>query len=132
MVIIDALDECDNEQDIRELLQIIFQVKKIKKCPLRIFITSRLEIPIKYSFHKVTGTYFYDFALHEIDDPIIRHDITVYLTSELRDIYCKYSGNFSEWPGVEKVRLLTDRAGKFFIYAATACRFIDRGRLILF
>ena len=121
MVVIDALDECDNEQDIQELLQIIFQVKKIKKCSLRFFITSRPKIPIKYSFHKITNTYFYDFALYEVDDPTIRHDITVYLTSELRDIYYKYLGDSSEWPGVEKVRLLTERAGKFFIYAATAC-----------
>ena len=132
MVVIDALDECDNEQDIRELLRIIFQAKRIKKCPLRFFITSRPEVPITYSFYKITDAYFYDFALHEVDDPTIRHDITVYLTSELRNIYCKYSGDSSDWPSPEKVCHLAERAGKFFIYAATACRFIDGGRSALF
>ena len=132
MVVIDALDECDNEQDIRELLRIISQAEKIKRCPLRFFITSRPEISIKYSFQKITNTYFYDFALHKVDDSTIRHDITVYLTSELREIYYKYSGDSSDWPSPEKIRCLTDRAGKLFIYAATACRFIDEGRSALF
>ena len=127
MVIINALDKYNNKQNIRELLQIIFLTKKIKKCLLQFFIISRSEISIKYSFYKITDIYFYDFALYEINNPIIRHDIMVYLTSKLRDIYYKYSGNFSKWPGVEKVCLLSNRAGKFFIYAATACRFIDKG-----
>ena len=95
-------------------------------------ITSRPKIPIKYSFHKITDIYFYDFTLYEVDDSTIRHDITVYLISELRDIYCKYLGDSSDWPSQEEVCYLAKRAGKFFIYAVTACRFIDGGRLALF
>ena len=132
MVIINALNKCDNEQNIQELLRIIFQAKKIKKCPLQFFITSRPEVPIKYSSYKIINVCFYNFALHEINNSTIRHDITIYLTFELKDIYCKYSGDFSDWPDPEKIYCLAEKVGKFFIYAATTCRFIDGEQSTLF
>jgi WD40 repeat protein len=131
VVVIDALDECESEEDIGELLRIISQVKDIHACSLRFFITSRPEIPVKHGFENMPYVCFYDYALHEMDDNLVKPDITVYLTSELESINRKYSSS-DNWPSKEEVRRLAGQAGKFFIYAATACRFIDRGGPSLF
>jgi hypothetical protein len=33
-----------------------------------------------------------------------------------------------DWPGEEKVQKLIEKAGRLFIYAATACRFLSESR----
>jgi NACHT domain len=132
VIVIDALDECDNEQDVRELLRVISQVESIHACSLRFFITSRPEIPVKHGFDNMPYVRFRDYALHETDDCQVKHDIMVYLTSELENINRKYSSRRGDWPSQEDICCLAGQAGKFFIYAATACRFIDQGGPPLF
>jgi hypothetical protein len=132
VIVIDALDECDSEQDIGELLRLISQAKDINGCSLRFLITSRPEVPVKHGFDKISYVNFYDYALHKVDDRMVKDDIIVYLTSELGSINQKYSGSEVDWPSKEDVRCLAEKAGKFFIYAATACRFIDQGGSSLF
>jgi hypothetical protein len=136
VVVIDALDECDSEQgeqDVQKLLRVIAQVKDIHACSLRFFITSRPEVPVKHGFDSMRPyVKFYDYALHEMDDPVVERDITVYLTSELGNINRKYSSSNGDWPSQEEICRLAGQAGKFFIYAATACRFIDQGGSSLF
>jgi hypothetical protein len=99
---------------------------------LRFFITSRPEIPVKHGFNKMTHVSFRDHALHNIDDKVVKKDITTYLTSELKEIDRKYSGIERDWPSQEEVCRLAAKAGKLFIYASTACRFIDQGGSSLF
>jgi hypothetical protein len=132
VVVIDALDECDSEQDVQELLRVISQVKEMHVCPLRFFITSRPEVPVKNGFANMPYVSFYDCALHEMEERLVKRDITVYLTSELEYINRKYSVSKESWPSQKQIRRLAGQAGKFFIYAATACRFIDQGGSSLF
>ncbi|KAF4342142.1 heterokaryon incompatibility protein het-E-1 [Fusarium beomiforme] len=49
-IIIDALDECDNPRDIELLIDLLSQTAVIKKPKLRIFITSRPELPLRIGF----------------------------------------------------------------------------------
>ena len=132
VVVIDALDECDSEQDVQELLKVISQVKDDNGCMLRFFITSRPEIPVKNGFDRMEYVSFYDYALHDIDTGVVNQDIKTYLKSELKEIGRKYSGAERDWPSQNEVGRLAGRAGKLFIYAATASRFIDQGGSSLF
>jgi hypothetical protein len=132
VVVIDALDECNSEQDVQELLKVISQVKDDTDCMLRFFITSRPEIPVKHGFDRMAYINFHDYALHDMDIGIVNQDIKTYLKSELKEIDRKYSGTDRDWPGQKEVDRLAGRAGKFFIYAATASRFIDQGGSSLF
>ncbi|KAG7105252.1 hypothetical protein HYQ44_016564 [Verticillium longisporum] len=55
-VVIDALDECDGENDIKAIITQLSQIKKITSIPLNFFITSRNEPPIREGFKSIQST----------------------------------------------------------------------------
>jgi hypothetical protein len=58
VVVIDALDECEQEADIRAILQLLARTKEIRPVPLRIVVTSRPELYIRLGFKEMpNGTY---------------------------------------------------------------------------
>ena len=130
ILVIDALDECEDEQDARLILRLFSQARDLNAqgVRMRIFITSRPETPIRLGFRNdIPASGYQDFILHHISQPTIEHDITVFLYHELEkiwrdreDLSCTSQG----WPGVTKVDLLCKKACGLFIYASTACRFI--------
>ncbi|KAI3567766.1 hypothetical protein IWW34DRAFT_874750 [Fusarium oxysporum f. sp. albedinis] len=134
VMVIDALDECDQETDIRLLISIFSQAKTA--CPsLRIFLTSRPELPIRLGFSEVQGAY-QDLALHEIPAEIVEHDVIVFLNDEFKKIRHDFNSTVGDerklppdWPGRPIVQSLAQMAVPLFIFAATVCRFIgDRKR----
>lgn len=46
VIVVDALDECEREKDIRTILLLLSQSRDVASVCLRIFVTSRLELPI--------------------------------------------------------------------------------------
>lgn len=50
VIVIDALDECDGEKDIQLLLQLFSQIRGPSSVQLRVFVTSRPELPIRLGF----------------------------------------------------------------------------------
>src|SRR5437763_16208323 len=48
ILVVDALDECGNENHIRNILQLLAEARSLKRVRLRVFVTSRPEIPIRY------------------------------------------------------------------------------------
>ena len=122
--VIDALDECGNQQDIRTLLQLLTEARDFKNVQLRVLVTSRPEIPIRLGFRAISGSVHEDFVLHEISAVVVRHDITIFLRCELDKIKEEFSLPF-DWPGKQKLEILVERSGSLFIYAATVCRFIQ-------
>ena len=87
------------------------------------FVTSRPEIPIRLGFRAISGSIYKDFILHEISTAVIRHNIAIFLRHELGKIREEFS-ILSDWPGDQKLKLLIERSGSLFIYAATVYRFI--------
>jgi Mrp family chromosome partitioning ATPase len=53
IVVIDALDECEQEQDIRAILQLLARTKDIQPMPLRVVVTSRPELHIRLGFEEM-------------------------------------------------------------------------------
>ena len=125
--VIDALDECGCQQDIRTLLQLLTEARDLKNVQFRVLITSRPEIPIRLGFRAISGSVHKDFVLHEISAAVVHHDITVFLRHELDKIKEEFPLPF-DWPGKQKLELLVERSGSLFIYAATVCRFIQDPR----
>jgi hypothetical protein len=81
-VIVDALDECDRDEDVKLLINLFSCTKDLQFPKLRILITSRPELPIRLGFRAVKGTY-QDLVLHEIPSGIIEHDISTFFGHEL-------------------------------------------------
>lgn len=127
VLIIDALDECEDEDDVELILYLFAQAKDLRSVPLRIFITSRPETAIMYGMDGISETVHQDFILHNISRPIVSGDISLFLRYELEKIK-KRRHIRGEWPGEENIDTLIQRADGLFIYAATICRFLgERG-----
>jgi hypothetical protein len=126
-LVIDALDECEGENDIRAILQLLADVPSLETGRLRVFLTSRPEVPIRSGFIHVPSAEHQDFVLHNISPNIVDHDICIFLEHNFyalgRELHLG-----DDWPGVEIINRLVYNAGGLFIWAATAYRFIREGR----
>jgi hypothetical protein len=127
ILVVDALDECENEDDIRTILRLFAEVGLLETDRLRIFLTSRPEILIQRGFQRMLEARHQDFVLHNISPPLVDHDIAIFLKDNLRQIR-KELGREAGWPGDEVVENLVRSASGLFIWASTACRFIRGGR----
>jgi hypothetical protein len=127
MLVVDALDECDSEGDIRTILQLLTEARTLKVIRLRVFLTSRPEIPIRYGFSQIPNAERQDFVLHNISPSIIDHDIRIFLRYNLNIIASERSLG-TGWPDEQIVERLVNNASGLFIWAATACRFIREGK----
>ncbi|EAQ86590.1 hypothetical protein CHGG_07843 [Chaetomium globosum CBS 148.51] len=131
VVIIDALDECDGDKDVKTIISLLAQAKVVCSVRLRVFITSRPELPIRLGFKDVQGKY-QGLALHQIPEPVVEQDIPTFLGYELARIRDEYNGQaprYSKlplgWPGQDVIQTLAQMAVPLFIFAATVCRFVE-------
>ncbi|KAH8591927.1 WD40-repeat-containing domain protein [Bisporella sp. PMI_857] len=127
VLVIDALDECDKEEHIRIILELLAEVRMLKTVRLRVFLTSRPEIPIRHGFYQIPDTEHQDFVLHNISSSIVNHDISIFLRYSL-DFIAGERFLGAGWPGEQIVKRLVCSASGLFIWAATACRFIREGK----
>lgn len=124
VIVIDALDECDNDKDIRVILHLLPQVQECSSTRLRIFVTSRPELPLRLGFDAMGGNDYQDLILHQIPKADIQHDIRLFLEYKLADIR-KIRSLPRDWPGVTKIATLVTMSVPLFIYAATMCRVLE-------
>ncbi|KAB5588491.1 hypothetical protein CTheo_8067 [Ceratobasidium theobromae] len=116
VVVIDALDECDDRNDVERLLDLLFQFAG--DIPLRFFITSRPEPEIYKKMISQSPGSRTILHLHEIEKSLVQADITLYLTEEL--------GRFMS-PTPDQIEQLSQRSGNLFIYASTLVRYLRLG-----
>ena len=81
--IIDALHECDSEDDIRLILQLFIKLKDISAVDLGSLVTSR---PLLYSFQDVPEIMHSRLDLRSVRRNIVEHDIKLFLKEELGQI----------------------------------------------
>ena len=126
VIVIDALDECEDENNVRIIVQLFAQVRSLGNVRLRVFMTSRPEIPIRYGFDEIPNSEHQDFVLHNISSPIVDHDITLYFEHQFK-IIRQERGLPADWPGQQNKTLLVQKAAGLFLWAAIASRFIREG-----
>ena len=130
LLIIDALDECENKNHVKIILHLLARIQTMKFFNMRIFITSRSELSIRLNFDKIFDTH-QNFILHEISKSVITHDISVFLRSEFAAIKNNYKNSpFSvmnislNWSYKQNLQILIIMTVSLFIFAAIMCRFI--------
>ncbi|EFR02261.1 hypothetical protein MGYG_05262 [Nannizzia gypsea CBS 118893] len=123
VVVVDALDECERDGDIRLILQLLPQVQQLGSVQLRFFLTSRPELPIRLGFRDITDNH-QDLILHEIPRPLIEHDISLFLKHRLSKIR-KDQSLSDDWPGDTNIKTLAQMSVPLFIFAATVCRVFE-------
>jgi hypothetical protein len=123
VIVIDALDECENDKDVRVILQLLPQLRVSTAIRVLIFLTSRDEMPITLGFLGA-GDHREVFALHEIPEAVTEHDISLFLEDRFSKI--RETRNVSkDWPGDDKIQTLVMMSVPLFISAATVCRFLE-------
>ena len=134
VIVVDALDECENEDDIRTVLQLWSRLPVDNTVRLRLFLTSRPELVIRLGFKKMSVNSYHDLILHEIPRPIVQRDILAFLTDALAEVREDHNLILDDdltdaklpdnWPGGRALQELTNLATPLFIVAATIYRLI--------
>ncbi|KAI2853490.1 hypothetical protein CBS11350_228 [Aspergillus niger] len=125
VIVIDALDECEPEEDMEIILDLLPEVETATNMAIRFFLTSRPEIPIRCGFDEIDKSKYQNTILQDLDEDVIKHDIALYLREEFSKIQQKRRHALPPgWPGEEKIEAIAMIARPLFIFAATVCRFV--------
>jgi len=126
LIIIDALDECKDEQPASAILSILSRY--VNEIPtVKFFITGRPEARIRTGFRlrsllPITEV----FKLHEVKPETVDSDIKLFFQTQLTNLIenrsdCDTTG---DWPSSSDIEILCKKAGGFFIYASTVTKFV--------
>jgi len=126
LIIIDALDECKDEEPASAILSILSRYVDQIPC-VKFFITGRPEQRIRSGFrlaalHPITEV----LKLHEVERPLIDIDIKLFFQMRLAEIaknrsYCDIT---DDWPRSSDINILCEKAAGLFIYASTVVKFV--------
>lgn len=119
--VIDALDECDDDENVRQILRLLAEEQPAGPVRLQILVTSRAETPIRLGLRDMPAVFHYDLILHDISRKTVDHDIGIYFREELKNI------EVSE----HIIQHLIKKACGLFTWAATTYRFIKGGMWML-
>ena len=126
LIIIDALDECKDQEPASALLSILS--RHVHRIPhVKFFITGRPEPQIRSGFRlESLRPHTEVFRLHEVEPDLVNSDIKLFLKTQLTSITENQSNcNFTEdWPSPEDIEILCEKAAGFFIFASTVVKFV--------
>ena len=126
LIIIDALDECKDEEPASAILSILSRY--MHEIPdVKFFITGRPEPRIQSGFRlrsllPITEV----FKLHGVKPEAVNNDVKLYFQTQLTDLAETqiYFGSLGDWPNQSDVEILCRKAAGFFIYASTVVKFV--------
>ena len=127
VIVIDALDECTDDQPASAILSVLGQFAK--HLPLvKFFITGRPEPRIRTGFRlPLLEPLTQIFLLHHVEPSSVNNDIKLFLTQRLTTI-AKQRSNLDlpdPWPHDNEIVALTKKSSGLFIFASTLARFIE-------
>jgi hypothetical protein len=128
VLVIDALDECNSESDIRLILRALASAASLRNIRLRIFITSRPEIPIRHSVGRIPEKGRAIFVLHQISLDVVNQDLSLFFLNNFSILREERNLEPDDWPGMRIIDRLVDSSCGLFIWASIACRFIRGGK----
>jgi len=126
LIIIDALDECKDEDPASAILSVLSRY--VKEVPtVKFFITGWPEPRIRTGFRlKPLLPITEVLKLHEVKPETVNSDIKLYFQTQLTKL-AKERSDCSlgeDWPSPSEIHILCEKAAGFFIYASTAIKFI--------
>ena len=127
VIIVDALDECVDDQPASAILSVLGRfVKRLSS--VKFFIAGRPEPRIQTGFRlPLLEPLTQVFLLHEVELSSVDEDIRLYLEEKLTGM-AKRRSDFDltdPWPCDEDLTTLTKKSSGLFIFASTLARFIE-------
>ena len=127
VIVIDALDECEDEEPASVILSILGRLgPKVPK--VKFFLTGRPEPRISQGFRlpllaKITDV----FVLHQVELDQVNSDIQLFFKNSFLEL-AGHRWGLDNWPTEEQLDLLCVRAAGLFVYAAATVGFISHYR----
>ena len=126
LIIIDALDECKDEEPASAILSILSRY--VDQIPsVKFFITGRPEPRIRSGFCLKSLVQITEvFRLHEVRPEVVDSDIELFFHVQFTNLSKDRSDCdlTEDWPSSSDIKILCKKAAGFFIYASTVVRFI--------
>ena len=125
VIVIDALDECQDEENTSKILTVLGQfVEKIPK--VKFFLTGRPESRIREGIRLPPLVRATDvFVLHEVEPDQVNHDVRLLFTNNFSGPGSSRRG-LDGWPTEEQLDLLCERAAGLFVHAMATIRFVNQ------
>jgi hypothetical protein len=126
-IIIDGLDETRRDKlgDTATIFSRLFKV--LKRQNAKIFVSSRTDDEITKPFYlalRSNGRHVKHVHLDTSDASSIM-DVSPYLSRNVKLLVEKWDLNWEKWPGEERLKILSIRAGGLFIWAVTVVKFFQ-------
>ena len=125
LIIIDALDECKDEEPASAILSILSRYVD-QMSFVKFFITGRPEPRIRSGFRLAALRPITEiFKLHDVKRQLVDADIKLFFRARLTEIAKNLSNTdvAEDWPRSSDVDILCEKAAGLFIYASTAMKF---------
>jgi len=126
LIIIDALDECRDEEPASAILSVLSRY--VGEIPnVKFFITGRPEPRIRSGFRlKLLRPITEVLRLHDVKRSSVDRDIRLFFKTWLTDIANTRSDcDFTrDWPTPSEINTLCEKAAGFFIYASTVVKLV--------
>ena len=126
VIVVDALDECADDQPASALLSVLGRYAKDLPS-VKLFITGRPEPLIRTGFRlPLLEPITQIFLLHKVEPSDVDNDIRLYLREKLTAL-AKQRSDFDlsdPWPCDQDLTTLTKKSSGLFIFASTVVRFI--------
>ena len=124
VIVIDALDECKDEEPASAILSVLGQfVSRIPK--VKFFVTGRPEPRVREGFRLPLLAEATDvFVLHDVKPALVSNDIRLFFKQSFLGLARRRRG-LDGWPTEEQLDLLCERAAGLFVYAMATVKFID-------
>lgn len=127
LVIVDALDECEDYDDIKVFVNLCAGLQQLGDLQVRTLIASRPDTVVREGFDKISKSDYKILSLQDVPSEAVDSDISRLFCNEFEAIRKKRKNLSAEWPGADNVEALVERSGGLFIWADTACRFVREG-----
>jgi len=126
LIIIDALDECKDEEPASAILSVLSRY--VDEIPnVKFFITGRPEPRIRSGFRlKSLRPVTEVLRLHDVKRSTVDSDIKLFFKTRLADVAKTRSDcDFTrDWPSPSDISTLCEKAAGFFIYASTVVKLV--------
>ena len=123
VIVIDALDECEDEEPASAILSVLGQF--VADIPMvKFFITGRPESRIQEGFRLPLLADTTDvFVLHEVEPSQVSNDVRLFFRYNFSELK-RHRRELDDWPTEEQMAILCEHAGGLFVYAMATVRFI--------
>ena len=132
VIVIDAVDECEDGGDIRIICDLLSQLQELSTVRLGVFLTSTFAYPVVGGFRSLQRKQISYRSLSLLEDfsEETKTDISTILVERFAIIKLNNEITEDPWPDpkdLDHLITLATNPSPLFIYAATLCRFVDDG-----